>query len=82
MEKIGKTKLTMNKEMQVVVYADVYMQDANDADDALHRLLRREFQFASSASFHRRCICIVVHRPSTMHRSSLPARHDQVATPS
>ncbi len=33
MEKIGKTKLTMNKEMLVVVYADVYMQDANDADD-------------------------------------------------
>jgi hypothetical protein len=33
MEKIGKTKLTMNKEMQVVVYADVYMQNENDADD-------------------------------------------------
>ena len=33
MEKIGKTKLTMNKEMLVVVYADVYMQDADDADD-------------------------------------------------
>ena len=33
MKKIGKTKLTMNKEMLVVVYADVYMQDADDADD-------------------------------------------------
>lgn len=33
MEKIGKTKLTMNKEMKVVVYADVYMHDAKDADD-------------------------------------------------
>ena len=33
MEKIGKTKLTMNKEMLVVVYADVYMKDAKDADD-------------------------------------------------
>ena len=33
LEKIGKTKLTMNKEMLVVVYADVYMKDANDADE-------------------------------------------------
>jgi len=33
MEKIGKTKLTMNKEMKVVVYADVYMKDEHDADD-------------------------------------------------
>ena len=33
MEKIGKTKLTMNKDMLVVVYADVYMKDAKDADD-------------------------------------------------
>jgi len=33
MEKIGKTKLTMNKDMMVVVYADVYMKDAKDADD-------------------------------------------------
>jgi len=33
MEKIGKTKLTMNKEMQVVVYADVYMQSPTDQDD-------------------------------------------------
>ena len=33
MKKIGKTKLTMNKEMLVVVYADVYMQDSDDADD-------------------------------------------------
>jgi hypothetical protein len=33
MEKIGKTKLTMNKEMQVVVYADVYMRSPTDQDD-------------------------------------------------
>jgi hypothetical protein len=33
MEKIGKTKLTMNKDMKVVVYSDVYMKDENDADD-------------------------------------------------
>jgi hypothetical protein len=33
MKKIGKTKLTMNKEMLVIVYTDVYMQDANDVDD-------------------------------------------------